>query len=128
MDKIKSKLLISSLKSAYKILRNKSGTREFAETARQKAIANLDMVEEVANDINALIRMVKAWSEGSYRRLTFKTVSLATAALVYFVNPFDMVPDMLPFLGFVDDAAVIGFVIAAIRKELNRFRMWEGVG
>ena len=28
-------------------------------------------------------------------------------ALAYFVLPFDFVPDMLPFLGFTDDAAVL---------------------
>jgi uncharacterized membrane protein YkvA (DUF1232 family) len=28
-------------------------------------------------------------------------------ALAYFVLPFDTVPDMLPFLGFTDDAAVL---------------------
>ena len=28
-------------------------------------------------------------------------------ALAYFVLPFDFVPDLLPFLGFADDAAVL---------------------
>ena len=29
------------------------------------------------------------------------------AALAYFVLPFDWVPDMLPVLGYTDDAAVL---------------------
>ncbi|MEA2903439.1 MAG: hypothetical protein QOI12_826 [Alphaproteobacteria bacterium] len=33
-------------------------------------------------------------------------------ALAYFVLPFDLVPDMLPMLGYTDDAAVL---IAALR-------------
>ena len=33
-------------------------------------------------------------------------------ALAYFVLPFDVLPDMLPVLGFTDDAAVLA---AAIR-------------
>ena len=43
------------------------------------------------------------------------------AALAYFVLPFDFVPDMLPILGFTDDAAVLAtairMVAAYIRPE-----------
>lgn len=43
------------------------------------------------------------------------------AALAYFVVPFDIAPDMLPLLGFADDAAVLGtamkLVLESIRPE-----------
>src|SRR5262249_61691825 len=38
-------------------------------------------------------------------------------ALAYFVLPFDAVPDMLPFLGFTDDAAVL---LTALRIVSDR--------
>jgi uncharacterized membrane protein YkvA (DUF1232 family) len=42
-------------------------------------------------------------------------------ALAYFVLPFDFIPDMLPVLGFTDDAAVLAtalrLVAAYIRPE-----------
>jgi uncharacterized membrane protein YkvA (DUF1232 family) len=42
-------------------------------------------------------------------------------ALAYFVIPFDGVPDLLPMLGFADDAAMLAaamkLVIASIRPE-----------
>ena len=41
------------------------------------------------------------------------------AALAYFILPTDAVPDLLPFLGFTDDAAVIALAIAKIRKHLK---------
>jgi uncharacterized membrane protein YkvA (DUF1232 family) len=55
-------------------------------------------------------------------------------ALAYFVLPFDFVPDMLPFLGFADDAAVLLTTLrmvsghlrpehrAAAREALERIR------
>ena len=46
----------------------------------------------------------------------------AAAAVVYFVNPLDLVPDFLPLLGFVDDAAVIGFVVESLREEMRRYQ------
>jgi uncharacterized membrane protein YkvA (DUF1232 family) len=36
--------------------------------------------------------------------------ALIIGALVYFINPFDLVPDIIPFVGFVDDMTVIALV------------------
>ena len=40
-------------------------------------------------------------------------------ALAYFVLPFDFVPDVLPFLGFTDDAAVL---LTALRMVSGHVR------
>ncbi|MGL5117091.1 MAG: YkvA family protein [Beijerinckiaceae bacterium] len=44
---------------------------------------------------------------------------LIVGALAYFVMPFDGIPDLLPMLGFSDDAAVIAATIAAVRLHLK---------
>ncbi len=41
------------------------------------------------------------------------------AALAYFILPFDFVPDMLPLVGYGDDAAVL---LAAIRMVAGHIR------
>jgi uncharacterized membrane protein YkvA (DUF1232 family) len=41
------------------------------------------------------------------------------AALAYFVLPTDAIPDVLPALGFTDDAAVIAALIAIVGKNLK---------
>jgi uncharacterized membrane protein YkvA (DUF1232 family) len=40
-------------------------------------------------------------------------------ALAYFVLPFDFMPDLLPLLGFTDDAAVL---VTALRMVANNIR------
>jgi uncharacterized membrane protein YkvA (DUF1232 family) len=40
---------------------------------------------------------------------------VAVAAIVYFLNPFDLIPDALPF-GWVDDLAVATAAIIQLRK------------
>ncbi|MBT5860032.1 MAG: DUF1232 domain-containing protein [Alphaproteobacteria bacterium] len=40
-------------------------------------------------------------------------------ALVYFVAPIDVIPDVVVGLGYVDDAAVLAGVIASVRKYLT---------
>ena len=41
------------------------------------------------------------------------------APLLYFVIPFDAVPDFIPALGFVDDGAAIAAMIAAVGKVIS---------
>jgi uncharacterized membrane protein YkvA (DUF1232 family) len=47
------------------------------------------------------------------------------AALNYLIDPFDLIPDKTPFLGFIDDAAVVEFVADRTRQTLDDFMTWE---
>jgi uncharacterized membrane protein YkvA (DUF1232 family) len=40
-------------------------------------------------------------------------------ALAYFVLPFDIVPDMMPVLGFTDDAAVLATAIRMVAAHIK---------
>jgi len=40
-------------------------------------------------------------------------------ALAYFVLPFDVVPDMLPVLGFADDAAVLATALRLVAGHMR---------
>ncbi len=45
--------------------------------------------------------------------------------LIYLVSPLDLIPDVLPLLGFVDDAAVLFWIVRQVRRDLDDFRAWE---
>ena len=40
-------------------------------------------------------------------------------AIAYFVLPFDAIPDMLPVLGFTDDAAVLATAIKLVANHIT---------
>jgi uncharacterized membrane protein YkvA (DUF1232 family) len=40
-------------------------------------------------------------------------------ALAYFVMPFDLIPDMMPLLGFADDAAVLATALRLVADHLR---------
>ncbi len=72
-----------------------------------------------------LLEMVRAYRNRQYRNISVKKVLFIISALFYFVVPFDSVPDIIPVLGFIDDAAVIAFVIRMINEELDHFIDWK---
>jgi uncharacterized membrane protein YkvA (DUF1232 family) len=45
--------------------------------------------------------------------------ALIVGALAYFIMPIDGIPDLLPMIGFTDDAAVIAATIAAVRAHMQ---------
>ncbi len=55
-------------------------------------------------------------------------IALAAAAL-YLVNPFDLIPDFLPLVGYLDDVLVATVVIDGILNYVDRrlvVKYWPG--
>ena len=44
---------------------------------------------------------------------------ILVGALAYFILPADAVPDILPFLGFADDAAMLAAAVAQVAEAIN---------
>jgi len=78
-----------------------------------------------ASDFMLLLALVRAYWNKSYRDVPYWTIAAVVAALIYVINPFDMIPDAIPFIGYVDDAAVVAACIALVRKDLRRFQKWQ---
>ena len=67
-----------------------------------------------------LYDMLRAWWDGRHP-LPWRTVAAITAALLYFVNPFDIVPDFIPVIGYLDDVVVIGACMKLIQPDLRAY-------
>lgn len=75
--------------------------------------------------VNLFVRMVKAYMCGQYRFVPWKAIATLLAALIYFLNPFDVVPDLLPVLGYGDDFAILMGVYHTLAREVDQFFAWE---
>jgi uncharacterized membrane protein YkvA (DUF1232 family) len=101
--------------------------RALARRAQAKVSAPRSRLGSLRTDIPVLIRLVRAYARGDYRQLPWRAIVLSTAAVLYFVTPFDLIPDVLIGTGFLDDAVVVAYVLKAIRDDLARFEDWEAV-
>ena len=54
--------------------------------------------------------------------ISWEVKSWILAGLVYFISPIDAIPDVIPVLGYVDDAAVVLWIMHKISDEVARYR------
>jgi uncharacterized membrane protein YkvA (DUF1232 family) len=93
--------------------------------AAKKAERHKGSLRKVISDLATLVRLVRAWFGKDYRQVPWQTIAIAMGAIIYFVNPFDAIPDFIPGVGYLDDALVIGVTVKTIKTTLDAFRIWE---
>lgn len=82
-------------------------------------------IVELLESLTAITRLIKAYAAGEYRDISLESVLLIIASLIYFVMPFDAIPDFLLNFGFIDDAALLAWTLRAVAEDLERFYQWE---
>ena len=52
-------------------------------------------------------------------------IAAVVFALVYLIAPVDVIPDFLPLVGYVDDTAVFGLLLAGFKSDIGAYRRWK---
>ncbi len=76
-------------------------------------------------DFKVLKALVQDYRVGSYRQALYGTIAAVVFALLYVFNPFDIIPDVLPFIGVLDDASVMTACLMLIERDLHKYRNWK---
>lgn len=72
-----------------------------------------------------LYEMVQQYSKGNYKSVPWRSIAAITFTLLYIVNPLDIVPDVIPFFGFVDDISVFMALSKLVEKDIDLYTEWR---
>ena len=97
----------------------------FDNAARKAAEASRKLFKENWAYLQTMLRLIRAYHRGEYHQVSDDALLWIIAALNYLVDPFDLIPDETPFIGFADDANIIEFVTDKTRRTLDDFMTWE---
>ncbi len=64
--------------------------------------------------------MVREALSGKYR-MSGVSAAIVIVAIAYIVYPFDLAPDVIPFLGWVDDGVVLFILLRCLSWEAKRY-------
>jgi uncharacterized membrane protein YkvA (DUF1232 family) len=83
------------------------------------------LTSEAKQQYNTMRRLITAYANGQYREFPIRSLVKIVAGVVYFVSVVDLIPDFIPILGLTDDLAILAWVYASVKDDLQQFVDWE---
>lgn len=117
-SKIKARILLRDVRSL----------KDLGQAVDDKIDKSKEKISDGLGDLYTLLRLLTAYATGEYREIALRSMVAVVAALIYFVNPMDVIPDFVATFGFLDDLTVLAFVIRTFKDEIDKFIAWEMEG
>ena len=70
------------------------------------------------------ILLIRSYHRGEYTDITRVELILIMASLLYFLIPLDIIPDVIPGVGLLDDIAVNMIVVGWCEKDIKKYMEW----
>ncbi|MDX1755308.1 MAG: YkvA family protein [Marinobacter sp.] len=97
--------------------------------ARQQRIENKikrsGKLSRFGTDIRLMFDMLRDYWQGQYRAVPWKSIAAIAGALIYVLNPLDLIPDLILGFGLLDDASVVAACLTLVEADLHRYAAWK---
>ena len=80
---------------------------------------------EFKDKILLLFQLLKDYKNKRYTQTPWLSVAAILFGLLYILNPLDLVPDFIPFIGYIDDASVIALTYKMISSDVQNYQEWK---
>jgi uncharacterized membrane protein YkvA (DUF1232 family) len=112
-----------------------NGAQKVTDTELEKVVSRSEDIKKkftaggplkrFIEDGQLLISVVKDYRAGKFRQVPYGTLAAIVFTLIYVFNPLDLVPDVLPIIGQIDDAAVVAACMMLVEHDLHTYKLWK---
>ncbi|WP_018405321.1 YkvA family protein [Marinobacter gelidimuriae] len=95
------------------------------QQAVEEKVKNSGKLDRFTTDIKLMFSLVRDYYNGRYRSIPWKSIAAIVGALVYVLNPLDLIPDLILSIGFVDDVGVVALCLKLVESDLHRYAAWK---
>lgn len=89
-------------------------------------VRHLPLFGSMAEDLLTLIDLLCDYRAGIYRNLPKGVLIASAVALGYALCPIDLILDIIPLAGYLDDAAILMLLLDFfVARDLLRYRTWK---
>lgn len=92
---------------------------------RLNKILKLKVFSKQRQKLKLLIELLKQYKSGNYKVLPWRSAASITFTLLYIINPLDIIPDVLPVLGYIDDMSVFMALYNLVDKDIEAYKEWK---
>ncbi|WP_303290136.1 YkvA family protein [Marinobacter sp. SS5-14b] len=123
---ISEKTAANELKSqSAKVHRRDLETLLERQKAIEEKVKGSGRLNRFATDIRLMFSLIRDYWQGNYRAVPWKTIAAVAGALLYVMNPLDLIPDLILGIGFIDDAGVVALCLKLAESDLHRYAAWK---
>ncbi len=123
MKKVTDKQIEAQLDNAKKF------TPEDLEQTVKKEKTATSIAKRFSADVFRKVKLtaglLKDYCKGNYREVPWNTIASLGFGIAYLVSPIDLIPDVIPFLGYTDDLALLGFIFRGFSQDLEEYAQWK---
>ena len=110
--------------------------KKYSEQEINKVLKNEDKIKAKMNDeslkafiedVKIFFLMLKDFFTGNYKEIPVGTIIAIAGSLLYVLSPFDIIPDFLAGIGYVDDAGVITLCLNGVREDVEKYKKAKGL-
>lgn len=95
------------------------------QKAIEKKVLSSGRLRRFTTDIRLMFALVRDYWRGDYRAIPWKSIAAIAGALLYVLNPIDLIPDIIFGIGFLDDAGVVALCLKLVESDLHRYAAWK---
>lgn len=110
---------------ARKVRRSDLETLLERQRAIEEKVKGSGKLARFSSDIKLMFSMIRDYWNGNYRSVPWKTIAAVAGALLYVLNPLDVIPDLIFGFGFIDDAGVVALCLKLVESDLLRYAAWK---
>lgn len=115
----------STSEKIQELLASNKLVEKLAQSAYLKIESAIQQYADVASKLKIITRIIPAWKDGKYTDISYTSIFICAAILMYVISPIDLFPDFIPIIGGLDDAILVSVLIKTVDKEIERFLIWE---
>ena len=91
-----------------------------------KKAEKIPVLGGMIDDIVCMAELADSYVKKEYCDVPAGTIVSIVAALVYLLSPVNIIPDVIPVIGYMDDAAIVLSVLNfGVDRDLEKYRMWK---
>ncbi|NGX83584.1 YkvA family protein [Aequorivita sp. KMM 9714] len=90
-----------------------------------KKFSGANSLSKYAELEKIMIGMLKDIKNRVYPEIPWFTIATIVLALLYVLNPFDIIPDFIPGIGYIDDVSVLAIGTGWIESDLHKYLDWK---
>ena len=108
----------------------------YTQEDADKVMNNSDRIEKIVSngtlskfmkDVKVYFKMLSDVFSRRYTRVPRGTVAAIIGSLLYVLSPVDLIPDVIPVIGYLDDAAVLALCLKFAKHDVDEYKRVMGV-